>query len=168
MKKQRVKAFTIMEVSITMLLAAILIGITYTAYSIVSKSYLSFNAKNGEMATLERLDELLKKDFRNAEIVQKDSGGIAFQSPDYSIRYEFDPAYILRISTITDTFRVSTENINTTFEGQAVNEVNPSGELNRLDELQFDLLYQNKKIPYHYFKQYSSSNLIQRIPDALH
>ena len=50
MNKHRIKAFTIMEVTVTMLIAAILIGITYTTYSIVLKSYNSFTTKNADMA----------------------------------------------------------------------------------------------------------------------
>jgi Tfp pilus assembly protein PilE len=168
MTNHRVKAFTIMEVTITMLIAAILIGITYTAYSIIVKSYISFSKKNEDMAVLVRLDELLKKDFAHSEIILKDNNGISFNSDDHVVKYQFNPDFIVRTTTRADTFKVKTGVINTTFENQAVNEVSATDEQNRLDDLDLILLFQDEKIPYHYHKQYSSANLIQRNPDALH
>jgi prepilin-type N-terminal cleavage/methylation domain-containing protein len=169
MNGHRIKAFTILEVSITMLIAAILIGITYTAFTIINKSYSSFNTKNKDMAELELLDELLRKDFDRAELIQKDQNGIIFKKADLTlIKYEFNPAYIIRISGRIDTFKFKTEGFATLFEGQPLNEPGASEEENRLDELDINLLFGNEKIPYHYFKQYSSVNLIQRNPNAIH
>ena len=164
-----IKAFTIMEVTITMLIAAILMGITYTAFSIINKSYNSFNTKNKDMAELELLDELLRKDFDRAELIQKDQNRIILKRADLTlVKYEFNPDYIVRTFGRIDTFKFKTEAFSTSFEGQQVNESGPSAEENRLDELDINLLFGNEKIPYHYYKQYSSINLIQRNPNALH
>lgn len=169
MNGHRLKAFTIMEMTVTMLIAAILMGITYTAFIIINKSYSSFNIKNKDMAELEQLDELLRKDFDRAEIIQKDQNGISFKKADLTlIKYEFNPDYIVRTSGRVDTFKFKTEELSTSFEGQAMNETRESEEENRLDELDISLLFQNEKIPYHYYKQYSSVNLIQRNPNAIH
>ncbi|MDB5146208.1 MAG: hypothetical protein JWQ57_228 [Mucilaginibacter sp.] len=167
MNKHKVKAFTIMEVTITMIIAAILMGITYTTYSIISKSYLSFNTKNNDMAALEQLDKLLRRDFDQAEIIQKETGGIIIKNTDHTVTYEFTPDFIVRTAGIVDTFKIKTEEIMTSFEGHPVNEAGSSEEQNRLDELGINLLYQNEKIPYYYHKQYSSVNLIQRNPNAV-
>ena len=167
MNKHRVKAFTIMEVTITMVIASILMGITYTTYSIISKSYLSFNTKNNDLAALEQLDKLLRRDFDQAEIIQKETGGITIKNANHMVTYEFTPDFIVRIAGIEDTFKVKTEEITTSFEGQSVKETGSSEEQNRLDQLSFTLGYQNEKIPYYYHKQYSSVNLIQRNPNAI-
>jgi prepilin-type N-terminal cleavage/methylation domain-containing protein len=167
MNKYHVKAFTIMEVTITMMIAAILIGITYTAYSIISKSYISFNTKNSDMAVLVQLDRLLKRDLDRAEIMLKDNDGISLKNDVHEIKYKFEPGFITRTDVRIDTFKVKTDLVSTFFEGQPVNETSADEEQNRLDELEFTLLFQNEKIPYHYHKQYSSVNLIQRNPDAI-
>ncbi|MDB5146187.1 MAG: hypothetical protein JWQ57_207 [Mucilaginibacter sp.] len=167
MNKHRVKAFTIMEVTITMLIASILMGITYTTYSIISRSYLSFNIKNKGMAELEQLDGLFKKDFDRAEIILKETGGISIKNTDRIVTYEFTPDFIVRTAGIADTFKIKTEEIMTSFEGLPVNEASSTEEQNRLDELSFTLDYQNEKIPYYYHKQYSSVNLIQRNLNAI-
>jgi Tfp pilus assembly protein PilE len=167
MNRNRVKAFTILEVTITMLIAGLLIGITYTSYSIIVKSYRSFTLKNDDMAVLVSLDHLLKRDFERAEVIVKDHDGIVLTANDKVIRYGFKPDYIIRSSTRVDTFKVQTQNVTTIFENAEINEVQETEEQNRIDELGFTLLFQNQKIPYHYHKLYSSVNLIQRNPNAV-
>src|ERR1700709_1903430 len=103
---KRIKAFTILEVTITMLVAALVMGITYSAYAIIIKSYGAFNKKNQDMAVVVRLDEWLKKDFSRAEIILKDTAGIALNSPDRHIKYRFDPDVIIRTEIRSDTFKV--------------------------------------------------------------
>jgi type II secretory pathway component PulJ len=151
-----------MEVTITMLIAAILMAITYTTYSIVSRSYLSFNTKNKNMVELQQLDRLLKRDFDRAENIQKTANGIRIENTRQVISYEFNPDFIVRTYLITDTFKVKTAALNINFEGQ------PAGEQSRLDELSFTLVFQKENIPYHYDKPYSSVNLIKSESNAIH
>ena|ERR1700748_99759 len=168
MKPAKIKAFTIMEVTITMLIAAILMGIIYTAYSIISRSYQSFHIKNKEMAEVNQLDKLLKKDFDRAEIIEKTADGVMVINSGNTVIYEFRQEAILRTAVLTDTFKVKPDSLSALFEGQPLDEIRSSDESNRIDELSFSLLLQNEKIPYHYLKLYSSVNLIQRHADALH
>ena len=168
MSAKRISAFTIIEVAIAMLIAALVISMTYSIYLIVGRSYQSFNAKNEEMAILLQLDELLRKDFDRSLAIWKDTTGIAIQYPNHIVRYKFDTAYMVRIGTRTDTFKIKSDTVNTAFENQPVNEYKPLKEQNRIDRLDLSLLFQNKKITYHYHKVYSSANLIHRNPDALH
>ncbi len=167
MTRHRVKAFTIMEVTVAMLIASIAISIAYTVYTIVVKSYNSYNIKNSDMAVLVRLNELLKTDFEHADIILKDQKSIIFKNADRLVNYDVEPDFILRISTITDTFKVKTQEFNTTFENAPVTEIANEEEPNRIDELQLNLLFENKKISYYYHKQYSSLNLIQRNVNAV-
>jgi len=164
---KRIKAFTILEVTITMLLAALVIGITYSAYSIIIKSYGAFNHKNQDMAVLVRLDEWLKKDFARADIVLKDTTGIALNNADHHVKYRFDPDFIVRTEIKSDTFKVKTDSLVTSFEALPINEFGQTDEQNRLDDLNLVILFQGEKIPYHYHKQYSSVNLINRNPNAV-
>jgi hypothetical protein len=164
---KRVKAFTILEVTITMLVAALVMGINYSVYSIIIKSYGIFNKKNEDMAVVVRLDEWLKKDFSRADIVLKDTAGIALNTADRHIKYRFDPDFIVRVEIRSDTFRVKTDSLVTSFESLPINENGPAAEQNRLDDLDLVILFQGEKIPYHYHKQYSSANLINRNANAV-
>lgn len=167
MNKHKVKAFTIMEITVAMLLAAIVIGITYTAYSIISQSYIAYHNKNEDMAGLVRLDELLKKDFSHADTISKVDNGILCKIDTIGITYEFQPEYTVRHSTIIDTFKLKTADVNTLFENQPITEINNIPEQNRLDELDITVLFHNEKIPYYYHKQYSSASLAERNPNAV-
>ncbi len=168
MKKHNIKAFTILEMTVSMLVAGIVIGITYTVYIIVIKSFGSFQAKNEDMQVIIRVDQLLRKDIAKADLVFKTNNGIAVQSGGQTISYDFEPDYLLRTAGIVDTFKVKIQAVNTFFENIPITEQAETEEQNRLDDLSFTLLYQEEKIPYHYHKQYSAVNLMQRKADALH
>jgi Tfp pilus assembly protein PilE len=167
--KHRLPAFTIMELTVAMLISAIVIAITYTAFSMVSGSYVSYTAKHNEMAVLIRLDELLKKDFIKADDIYQEQDGVRFLLKQQPISYRFEPGEVIRISTVTDTFKVATDALILSFERQPLSsETSTDQELNRVDELAFSIVYQKEKFPYHYLKQYSSKNLINRNPNAIH
>jgi Tfp pilus assembly protein PilE len=168
MYKLKVKAFTILEVSITMLITGLLIAITYTSYSIIVKSNLQFTTKNDEMAVLVSLDHLLKRDFDRAESVYKNESGIYLNSGGTAINYEFTPGYIVRHSSRIDTFKVQIQDIITSFENSPLTEIQETEEQNRVDELGFTLTYKGAQIPYIYHKLYSSADLISRNPNAVY
>lgn len=155
-----------MEVTVAMLIAAIAIGITYTVYSIVVRSYGAYNTKNKDMAVLIRLDELLKKDFEQADLISKSGNHILFKNTDKLVDYNIEPEFTIRISGITDTFKVTIKDINTTFENTPVTGSTEDDEQNRIDELNLTILFEAKTIPYHYHKQYSAASLIQRKVNA--
>ena len=151
-----------MELTITMLISAIVIGMTYTVYDIIAKSYGSFQTKNKDMDVLFTLDELLKKDFNRADTIFKVQNGIALSEPSGVITYDFEPDFIVRTSTIIDTFKLAVPAVNTSFEEQELAELSPTKEQNRIDGLDLTILFQDEKIPYHYHKVYSSANLMDR------
>src|SRR5471030_1943654 len=103
----RLNAFTIMEVTITMLVAAIVIGITYTAYTIISKSFINFKAKNEDIALLARIDKVIKRDFDRAVVIEADDTGIEMiNNNQLPVHYAIAPTYIVRKTIVTDTFKV--------------------------------------------------------------
>ena len=167
MNKHKVKAYTIMEVTITMMVAAILIGITYTSYSIVVKSYGSFTSKNNDMGELITLDHLVNRDFDQAKIIRKDSAGFSFVKDSALVRYEFSADYILRKAAKIDTFKIKNRDVNASFESVPLTELRDQADQNIIDALDFVLMYQKDTIGYHYHKTYSSENLIEKKSNAI-
>ena len=157
-----------MEITITMLLAAIVISITYTAYTIINGSYLVFTRKNDEMAQVVQLDRLLKKDFYQAASISRNNQKILFRTDSADISYEFGPGQVIRTQGITDTFKIQTEVMSTSFENQPLPDLPATDQPGLLDDMAWTIILQNEKIPYHYHKQYSSVNLFQENPDANH
>jgi prepilin-type N-terminal cleavage/methylation domain-containing protein len=165
----RIKAFTLMEVVISMIIAALVITIAYTAYQIIHRSYQAYQLKNTQMAVLLRLDERLKKDFSRSVLISQTTEGLAFTDSSGTVRYTFSEGSVIRQGILVDTFKVITQDISLQFEGKALAAAaEEEPESNRIDELSFNGLYADEIIPYHYHKQYSSENLIERNPDAIH
>lgn len=156
-----------MEVTIAMLLSAIVIGTCYTVFSIITRSYHGYQLKHEEMAGVLRLDELLQKDFDRAEIILKDTDGIVMKNAARLTRYRFYGDYVLRIGVAVDTFKVKTDSVVTSFENKAISTPGTDEEQSRLDQLDIQITLQKEKIPYYYHKKYSSVNLINRTANAI-
>lgn len=158
---KKVNGFTIMEVTITMLVAGLLIGMAYAMYSVIYKSYGSFNRRNTEVTILTTLDGVLERDFDRADSVRKDTDGISLDSRGRHIAYKFEPNYIIRADGKADTFQLKAETITASFEQK------PAAGLNKIDELAFTIIYQNAKIPFHFYKSYSSVDLFKQTNHAV-
>jgi hypothetical protein len=156
-----------MEVTVAMLIASIVIGITYTVYNIVSKSYCVYNTKNKGLAQLTRLDELLKNDFEHAETISEKQDGLLFKNQDKLISYNISPEYIVRISTSTDTFKIKSRAFNTYFEKKQLTKIDNDEMPDKIDELELGLLFERENILYHYYKHYSAADLMQTQDDAI-
>lgn len=157
-----------MEVTVTMLVAGLVIGLTYTCYSIVFKSYLSVKSKNDNTALLANLDHVLQRDFDQATIILKTADGLVVKKDSSQIKYAILSDYILRVSAKTDTFKVQSEGLATLFENAPVTDENETDEQNRIDDLSFTVHFQNEKMFCRYHKSYSSVNLIERGSNAVH
>lgn len=163
--KHRVPAFTIMEITVVMLISAIVVAITFTAYSMVSRAYNTYLEKRNRMAELIRLDELLHRDFRHAQQVLRQENTVLFSDSGRQMTYRFEPEQIIRQSTIVDSFKVKATELTYSFDSQNTGE---TLEPVRIDELSFKVQGEQETFPYHYTKRYSSANLIQKTDYANH
>lgn len=150
-----------------MLISAIVIGLAYTCFNIIYQQYQVYNGKQTEVMEIDQLNKVLQKDFDKAEIILQDNDDIVIKNKDSQLSYRIMPAYVLRISNATDTFKVATRDVTRYFEGRPLATQSDSPEGNRMDELSFTIIYHNEKIPYYYNKQYSSQDLINRSTHAI-
>lgn len=155
-----------MEITIAMMVSAILIAIVYTAFSVVSRSYQIFVANNEGAAGLEQLDKLLNRDFRRANTIASDTSGIRLANNQDYIYYQFNPDFIVRKSTIIDTFKVKTETYTMSFEDRPVTTTTQDSTGNRIDELKLQLSLRGEKVRFDYHKPYSSADLFEQDPHA--
>lgn len=153
--KKKLPAFTLMEVTIAMLIAAIVIAITFTTYRVVSGSYFNFNRKQEKVAMLTTIDKLLKQDFIKAKSIVKTADGVFFEINDGIVTYSFKDSYILRdqFSLGIDTFKLQVNDLNFSFE----NEVAEEGQ--EVDLLSFKTQLDGDLIPLQYLKLYSAQDL---------
>jgi hypothetical protein len=153
----KVKAFTIVEVTVSMLLAVITIAIAYTSYRIVGNSYRQFDLKNKKLSEFILADKLLKKDVSACKKMIRTDDGISLLINESQIQYGFYKDYILRnqFDLRTDTFLVKNSNFTSQFEKL---EAFP-GELT--DKFQFFAGIGDKTVPLVYFKKYSAEELFK-------
>lgn len=153
---KRIPAFTLMEVTISMLIAAIAIAITFTAYRLVSRSYVDFSQKQQHISELITADKLLKQDFVKGSIIMKGPKGFSIVMREGTIDYSFHPDYFLRqqYALRTDTFKIKTTELNYLFEGEEVAE----GE--SIDQFTLKEEIQGAMIDLRYYKLYSAQDLL--------
>ncbi|TCC97686.1 prepilin-type N-terminal cleavage/methylation domain-containing protein [Pedobacter hiemivivus] len=154
---KKVPAFTLMEVTIAMLIAGIAIAITFTAYRIVSGSYIGFSKKQDELAGFVLVDKLLKQDFLGARHIVKSSDGLAMEMEGGLISYRLDSGFMLRdqFSLRTDTFKLQLNSPAFLFESNVAEEGQP------IDQFSFETVVQGQSIPLHYQKIYSAQDLFK-------
>lgn len=105
---RKLNAFTILEVTISMIIAALSIGIAYSAYTIMKQSYRKYDERNKLIAEIVLADKLLKKDFFQAIQIVKSEKELVFKSAGGIISYTLDTRYILRnqYNNRRDTFNI--------------------------------------------------------------
>jgi len=153
---KKVPAFTLMEVTVSMLIAAIAIAITYTAAHIVTVTYGDYQKKQDHVAAFSLLDRLLKQDFKRSGKLVKTDNGVQLETTGGLIQYEFADDYVIRdqYTLGTDTFRCDPKAVICTFEKRVV----ISGET--IDQLELQTTLQKEEVPLIYHKTYSAQDLI--------
>ena len=153
----KINAFTIMEVTVSMLLAAISIAIAYTSYRVVSNSYQQFDTKNKNVSEFLFADKALKKDISFCSRMIRIDEGISLITTEGEIIYKFSPDYILRnqFNLRTDTLFLRSAELRSSFEQQEVF----LGDL--ADRISFIATLEDKTISLTYKKDYSAEELFK-------
>ncbi|SES20214.1 hypothetical protein [Pedobacter rhizosphaerae] len=154
----KIKAYTLLEVTIAMLLSAICISVCFTAYGLMNDYYSVFRKKNKATDTALTLKHVLDKDFLKARYVLKTPNGLSLQQDSLEISYQFDPHVVLRkFSDLpADSFPLDTQDLLCAFEQQDVVEADT------IDLLQFKVaIGDGVKVPYQINKVYSAQDLLK-------
>ncbi|MCD0487360.1 prepilin-type N-terminal cleavage/methylation domain-containing protein [Pedobacter sp. MC2016-14] len=156
---RKLAAFTLLEVTIAMLLISIVLGITYTAYRLVSRSYVTYAQKQERLATFLTADKLLRQDFLQAKGIVKLADGTAkgleLETPQGLITYQFAEAYLLRDQHALriDTFKLAVKAPGLFFEGE------PAEADGKVDQLHFETQLEGAALILNYKKLYSAQDL---------
>ena len=157
MINRKVASFTVIEVTIAMLIAAIAISITYTAYNIVGKLYLDYTTTQKKYSQVTLLNELLNLDCISAERIIRTREGFQVNSRKGEIQYIITDDFIIRdqFSLRRDTFMLSVSSKIYYFEGQQTENEEA------IDQISLSVGSLGYIIPLKYYKQYSSQNLFE-------
>lgn len=152
-----IKAYTLMEMTVAMLLAAISITICYSAYGIVSGYFISFQQKNNQAQEVLMFTHTFERDLQRCKLVLRVEDGIELQCDSVNVNYHFAGKYILRVlgELKTDTIRLEHTPLVTFFEGSEVNIIDT------IDRIDVSVVLAQKSMPLQFRKNYSSANLFQ-------
>ena len=105
--QHKLKAFTIVELIITMVLASIIVGMAYGFFTLFQKHIHTVTQKENTMLEKLRFQQVLENDFLQAQRVILDLD-LELNSPGQVISYQFYDDYTVRVSKSfrSDTFRV--------------------------------------------------------------
>lgn len=107
----KLKAYTILELVMVMLLSAIVISFAYGSYRVVSGMFTRFKQANEQTNQLALLEKLLRQDFLQADYLTQNERELSCFYPDKRIVYTFEEDHVLRYNRLSDTFFVKPEAI---------------------------------------------------------
>jgi hypothetical protein len=119
---KKLKAFTLFELVIGMLLSAVVIGMVYSGYGIIVKIYDNHLITSRSQSELMVLDATLQRDFDKAVTVQADGQKIQLMdslgSP--AVSYLVSENQLIRNSSLADTFKLDQLTVSLGFESAKV------------------------------------------------
>lgn len=153
---QKISAYTLMEVTVAMLLSALTITICYSAYGIVTNYFSIFEEKNALATEALLLRHTLERDAERSEYLLRTSDGFVFLQDSMNVNYVFtDTAILRRLNELhTDTFKFQTNQLKSSFEGIEI------AEPDTIDQLGFKLnLKKGNVVSIQLNKHYSATAL---------
>lgn len=145
------KAFTIVEIIVVLIITAIVISASMLLYSNMNRIQNSVFNKGEEEAYFVLLTDVLRKDCKEAQSLRFANDELHCIKEKEAVSYEFETDYIVRKAGITDTFAFKST---TPIIGYA-----DSAHL-IVNSLSFTLSLKNDSIPFSLYKQYSPQFMI--------
>jgi prepilin-type N-terminal cleavage/methylation domain-containing protein len=103
---KKLKAFTLLELLVGMIISGIVIAAGFNAYRIISIQFKTYKETSAVYSSFSFFETQFRKDFRNAkEISAEDENSIQFISGEKKTDWRFSKRFSLRNEgTVTDTF----------------------------------------------------------------
>lgn len=156
--KNKLAAFTLMEVTVAMLISGLVITICYTAYGLIQGYYMRFGEKNKASSLVLDLKHVLERDFIKAVHIIRTEDGFVVRQDSLVVNYIFNDKQVLReVKDLhTDTFAMPVQKMDFYFEGHEVHTADTVDQVNL--ELQMN---KDTKVPVQLNKYYSSADLFK-------
>lgn len=109
MPHNQLKAFTLLELLVGMILSGIVLTATFTSYKIITSQYNNYRDRSKSVTELSFFTSQLEADFSNAKTVLRISENeIELTSTEHILKYRFTGKYVLRNDlTRIDSFNVA-------------------------------------------------------------
>jgi Tfp pilus assembly protein PilE len=153
----KIKAYTIVEMIVTMLITGVTISIAYSSFRIINGQFGQYKARSQRNYEVVLLDKFMMKDITEAVRVVRNTNGFSCLYIDKTIDYTFESTYILRKSTLADTFNINVLEPKFTFMDE---EEFVPGAL--VDRVEFAGVIEDETIPFIYIKEYGADILLDK------
>lgn len=153
--KNYIAAFSIVEIMVSMVITAIVVGLIFGVFTIVSEQIIEFKKENEQTADFNRLSYSLNKAVFDSEKMITRENGIYFQTYDGdTILYKKEDAYLIRkAQTFTDTFRLELQTMR-------IDSVYNEKKSKVFQKLELELLIHEKSVPLRFYKPIYANQLI--------
>lgn len=153
---KQIKAFTILELIIALLLSSIILAISYYTYFLLNNQLVTQQKKNGIINEFQLFENVFQNDFSNAAFIKdtmKTNSLIFFKTDNEFIKYEFNENNIVRsFDSNNDTFRL---------KGKIDKLYLKDDSLPVINKILFIGLLEKEKITTIFTKYYSASQLMK-------
>lgn len=154
---KRLAAFTLVELSVVMLLTAIVTTIAFLTLSILQGSLGKFKKDSDALIQMELLHRLLSQDMAQSIEVVSDENGIRTIGKKGLAIYQFHSEGVWRQKAgLTDSFYFETSMLKKKFQGT---EMQLPDQL--LDELTFEAYHKKETFPFVFHKMYGADVLMR-------
>lgn len=111
------RAFTLMELLIGMIISSIVISFGYGAYSLIYKQFLSYKKVKKEIVDVMQLNSILHTDLAKAELISFNENKLTIdRKDDLPLLYDFNDSIILRKDIdVIDTFKIAASTVTIAF-----------------------------------------------------
>lgn len=145
---KKLKAFTIVELLVTMVITSIVVGLASSLYLNMQQYYTMSESGYGQNTDIIFVTSLLKNDMEQSVSVHSSYGLVSMQGKDNIVKeYDFSDDYIIRkIYYHRDTFFVKTQDL------EIIN-LNSNSDL--VSEIKASLVVDGAPMPLHLYKDYT-------------
>lgn len=160
MNKKKIPAFSIMEAIVGMAITAIIMGIVFVVFSIVTERMLDFKNQNQLVNDLNRLTYSINKDIFETENMNVVENEVIFKGyAGEIVKYSFQEEYILRSKeSFVDTFQIKSIQI-------TVDSVKSNSDRLIFRKLRLDVEVNKKVMDLRFYKRVYANELLQLIKE---
>lgn len=143
-----IRAFTIVEIIVVMLITAIVISASMLLYNSMNRIQQSSFSKGEEEAAFVLLTDVLRKDCNQSSFIRFSNDVITCQKPKETVMYELNLDCIVRKTASVDSFPFAASNLEVEYadKGQEV-----------LKAISFTFILKKDTIPFYYYKEYGAA-----------
>jgi hypothetical protein len=158
--KNSIPAFSIIEAIVGMAVTAIIMGIIFVIFSIMSERMLDYKNQNQLVNDLNRLTYSINKDIFEKEKMEVIENEVHFNGyAGERVKYNFQEDYILRnAETFTDTFRIK-------LKGVVIDSVKSKSQKLFFRKLKLNVEVNEKAMDLNFYKRIHANELLQAIKE---